>query len=69
MMFHSQANTTHFHKKYYALGLILKVRIFENRKWLILLQKKFQHLTYGSRWNKHDNFFSDVFVAVAVVVA
>ena len=39
MMFHSQANTTHFHKKDYALGLILKVRIFETRKWPILLQK------------------------------
>ena len=39
MMFHSQANTTHFHKKDYALGLILKVRIFETRKWPILLYK------------------------------
>ena len=39
MMFHSQANTTHFHKKDYALGLILKVRIFETRKWAILLYK------------------------------
>ena len=35
MMFHSQANTTHFHKKDYALGLILKVRIFGTRKWPI----------------------------------
>ena len=39
MMFYSQANTTHFHKKDYALGLILKVRIFETRKWAILLYK------------------------------
>ena len=37
MIFHSQANTTHFHKKGCALGLILKVRVFGTRKWPILL--------------------------------
>ena len=33
MIFHSHANKTHFHKKGCALGLILKVRVFETRKW------------------------------------
>ena len=35
MIFHSQANKTHFHKKGCALGLILKVRVFGIRKWPI----------------------------------
>ena len=30
MTFHSHANKTHFQKKGYALGLILKVRVFWN---------------------------------------
>ena len=37
MIFHSHANKTHFHKKVCALGLILKVRVFGNEKWPILL--------------------------------
>ena len=36
MIFHSHANKTHFHKKGCALGLILKVRVFETRKWPIV---------------------------------
>ena len=35
MIFHSNANKTHFHKKGCALGLILKVRVFGTRKWPI----------------------------------
>ena len=35
MIFHSHASKTHFHKKGCALGLILKVRVFGTRKWLI----------------------------------
>ena len=31
MIFHSHANKTHFHKKGCALGLILKVMVFELR--------------------------------------
>ena len=38
MIFHSHANKTHFHKKGCALGLILKVRVSETRKWPIPLQ-------------------------------
>ena len=37
MIFHSQANKTHFYKKGCALGLILKVRVLGTRKWSILL--------------------------------
>ena len=33
IMFHSQANKTHFHKKGCAPSLILKVRVFGTRKW------------------------------------
>ena len=29
------ANKTHFHKKGFALGLVLRVRVFGNRKWPI----------------------------------
>ena len=35
MIFYSHANKTHFHKKGCALGLILKVRVFGDRKWPI----------------------------------
>ena len=31
--FHSRANKTHFYKKGFALGLILKVRVFGSRKY------------------------------------
>ena len=37
MIFHLHANTTHFHKKGCALGLILKVRGFGTRKLACLL--------------------------------
>ena len=37
MIFHSQANKTHYHKKGCTLGLILKVRVFGTRKWLFQL--------------------------------
>ena len=33
MIFHFHENKTHFHKKGCALRLILKVRVFETRKW------------------------------------
>ena len=35
MIFHSQANKTHFHKEVCALGLIVKVRVFGTQKWPI----------------------------------
>ena len=33
--FFSHANKTHFHNKGFALGLILKVRVFGTQKWPI----------------------------------
>ena len=33
--FYSRANKTHFHKKGFALSLVLKVRVFGTRYWLI----------------------------------
>ena len=36
IIFHSDANKTHFHKKGCALGLILKVRVLELRSGLFL---------------------------------
>ena len=35
IIFHSHANKTHFHKKGCAPSLVLKVRVFETRKWPI----------------------------------
>ena len=35
MVFYPHANETHFHKKGFALGLVLKVRVFAARKWPI----------------------------------
>ena len=43
MIFHSNANKTHFHKKGCPLGLILKVRVFGTRKWPIGLLTKLKH--------------------------
>ena len=37
IIFHSYANTTHFHKKGCSLGLILKVRVFGTRTWPVSL--------------------------------
>ena len=39
-LFNSHANKTHFHNKSLALSLILKVRAFGTRKWLIKTKKK-----------------------------
>ena len=35
IIFHSHANKTHIHKKGCAPSLVLKVRVFETRKWPI----------------------------------
>ena len=39
MIFHCRGNKSHFHKKGCALGLILKVRVFGTRKWLLKRQR------------------------------
>ena len=33
--FYYRANKTHFHKKGFALGLVLRVRVYGTRKWPI----------------------------------
>ena len=38
IIFNSPANKTHFHKKGCAPSLILKVRVFGTRKWLIVIK-------------------------------
>ena len=38
IIFNSRANKTHFHKKGCAPSLILKVRVFGTRKWLIVIK-------------------------------
>ena len=35
MIFYSHADKIHFHQKVFALGLVLKVRVFGTRKWPI----------------------------------
>ena len=42
MIFHLHANKTLFHKTGCALGLILKLKVWGNRKWPILRGKNFQ---------------------------
>ena len=41
MIFHSNANKTHFHKQGCALGLILKVRVFLTQKWPTVFNEKY----------------------------
>jgi len=36
IIFISHANKTHLHMKGFALGLVLRVRVFETRKWPIV---------------------------------
>ena len=35
IFFYYHANKTHFHNKGFALGLVLRVRVFGTRKWTI----------------------------------
>ena len=43
MVLYSYANKTRFHKKGCALSLVLKVRVFGTRKWIIREQKTLAH--------------------------
>ena len=54
IIFHYHANKTHFHKKVFVLGLILRVRVFGTRKWPIQNKKniKVTILVY----EKNDDF-------------
>ena len=60
IIFHSQANKTHFHKKGCAPSLILKVRVFGTRNWPIWLHfpgEKLFHM-YKCRTCFHSNSVS-----------
>ena len=49
MIFHSHANKTNFHKKGCALGLILRARVFETRKYFyVSLWRRDRHVKYPS---------------------
>ena len=52
MIFHSRANMTRFYKKGCALDLILKVRVFGTRKWLI--RNFYGFLTRAKKQKKKD---------------
>ena len=40
-VFYYHANKTYFHNKGFAFGLVLRVRVFETRKWPTLEQNWF----------------------------
>ena len=37
MSFYSDANTTHFHWKSFALSFVLEIRVFRCQKWRVLI--------------------------------
>ena len=55
MVFHSHANKTHFHKKGYALGLILKVRVLELGRGLIANNKSTSFPGFSPTTGRRDN--------------
>ena len=50
MIFHSQANKTHFHKKSCALGLILKVRVSKNSEMAYSFLSRLQDKANVPSW-------------------
>ena len=64
MIFYYHANKTHFHKKGFALGFILRVRVFGTRKWPISLRvlittnrsniKQLNHIIFTFSWKGKD---------------
>ena len=53
MTFHSHANKTHFHKKSWALGLLLKVRVFRNSE-MAYWKGVYHRVDMGWRWSECD---------------
>ena len=50
---HSHVNKTYFRKKGCALGLILKVRVFETQRWLIMMiSEQYTCLIQGGNYTK-----------------
>ena len=54
MIFHSNVNKTHFHKKGCALGLILKVRVFGTRKWPVRCKTCSEQKLLTKKKKKHQ---------------
>ena len=46
IIFHYDANKTHFHNKGFALSLVLKVRFLGTRKWPIDYRTEIEKLTF-----------------------
>ena len=51
-IFHSHANKTHFRKKGRALGLILKVRVFETRRCPSIIEGLYEPENFGIIYHK-----------------
>ena len=51
MIFYYHAKKTHFHKKGFAPDLVLKVGVFETRKWPILFSLKSENFTQTTNQN------------------
>ena len=47
MIFYSHVDKTHFHKKRFALSLLLKVRVFGTREWPFLTDNYFFGIKKG----------------------
>lgn len=50
-IFYSYANKSHFHKKCFALSLVLKVRAFETRKWPVFAAQTKKSLAVARKQN------------------
>ena len=57
MVFYYHANKTHFHKKGFALGLVLRVRFFGTRKWPIGAIFLYKNLFFFVRLNRFLYFW------------
>ena len=50
-IFNSYANKSHFHKKGFALSLVLKVRAFETQKWPVFWAQTKKSLAVARKQN------------------
>ena len=67
--FFSHANKTHFHNKGFALGLILKVRVFGTRKWPINIRAFCigNSIIFGDIWHKYHQWYFAIVIHNCVV--
>ena len=64
MIFYSHANKTHFHNKGFALGLILKVRVFRTRKWPINRHAFCigNSMIFSDIWRKYHQWYFEIVI-------